>query len=194
MVTNGHTLKLQIAAAILSLTVVTGAVVRSSSAAFSDSTANTGNSFAAGDVVIDDDAASALFTVPAMQPGDVVTRCINVNYTGSLDAATKMYGAVTAGTGLADYINVEIERGTGSTDAACTGFSSTASLWTTAGDGDLGVFTSTTTDYATGIDNWAVTGGGATDSASYRIQVELQNDNNAQGLTSTVSLTWEAQA
>ena len=193
--------KYQLAAMLLSMLFVTTAVVRASSAAFSDTTDNPGNSFAAGDVVIadDDGGATAMFSMTNAKPGSTATKCVNVSYTGTLDAEVKMYGALDdAGTGLANYLDVEIVRGTGAAGGVtfdCTGFAAGTTVWSTAGpDGDLGDFMTATTDYSTGEDLWAVTGGAPTDTASYQFVVTVQDDTAAQGLTApSVSFTWEAQ-
>ena len=195
----GRTLDVRLSALILSFLVAGGLVVRASAAAFSDSTDNTGNTFTAGDVVIsDDDAASSMFAVTGMEPGETDTKCINVTYSGSMDAEVRRYGAATAGDGLEDFLDVTVERSTdaaGGATADCTGFTEAgkSAVWTNASDGDLGAFLSGNTDYASGADSWAVTGGGANDVASYKVIVTLQDDNGAQGLSSTVSFTWEVQ-
>ena len=55
------------------------------------------------------------------------------------------------------------------------------------------MFVTTKTNYATGADAWNVTGGLPDDTVPYRITATLQDNNLAQGLTSTVTFTWEAQ-
>jgi hypothetical protein len=191
---------LQVLAAIGSLLVVAGGVVRSSSAAFSDPTDNPGNTFAAGDVVLTDDdgGASSMFAMSNMRPGSTATKCINVSYEGSVNSQVRMYGAVTAGTGLADYLDVTVERSTGAAGGAtadCTGFNegTKVNVWT-AGDGDLDAFMTGNTDYATGADSLAVTGGAPIDTVSYRIVITLQDNNAAQTKGATVTFTWEAQS
>ena len=193
--------KLHLVAALLSLAFVSVVVVRSSSAAFSDATDNPGNTFTTGDVVLadDDGGASSMFSVSGMKPGVAAIRCINVTYSGSLSSQVRMYGAVTAGTGLEDYLDVTIERSTGATGgpaASCANWvdAGKTTVWSTAADGDLGVLLGSATDYASGEDAWAVTGGAPDDTASYRITVTLQDDNAAQTLGATVTFTWEAQS
>ena len=68
------------AAAILALVLVSVLTVRASSAAFSDTTDNSGNTWAAGPVVLTDDdgGATALYTASNMKPGDGSTECITV--------------------------------------------------------------------------------------------------------------------
>ena len=188
------TYRVHIAAAVLSLLAVTGMTVRASSAAFSDATANAGNTFESGDVALsDDDGGNAMFAVTGVKPGESETKCINVSYSGTLDGTVKMYGAVTAGDGLEDYLNLTIERSTGATGgatASCTGFveAGKTTVWSGT-DGDLATFLTTKTDFATGVDSQAVTGGAPVEVASYRITAVLQDNNAAQGLSSTVTFT-----
>lgn len=168
-----------------------GAVVMGTSrAAFFDTTDNSSNSLTAGDVVIsDDDAGSALFSVGNMAPGDTVTKCINVQYDGSIvPAGVDLYVADggLGGTGLGAYLNLTVELGTGGTFADCTGFSG-SSVYT----GTLAGFAADHTDFATGTGSWAASSTG--DDRTYRFTLELQDDNDAQNLGASVAFTWEAQ-
>ena len=181
---------LRVAPVVLSLAIIALLVARVSSAAFSDTTDNTSNSFAAGDVILsDNDSGSAMFAVTNMAPGDGDTECIVVTYEGSLDANVKLYGAVTAGDGLETYLDVVIERGSGGTFGDCTGFSSSETVYS----GTLAGFAATHTDFGSGAGTWAPSGGAPDDDMTYRVQVTLQDDNGAQGLSATASFTWEAQ-
>jgi predicted ribosomally synthesized peptide with SipW-like signal peptide len=103
-------MKLLITAVVLGLVGIVAGLGTWS--AFSDTTENGGNSFQSGSVTIeDDDDGSAMFSLTGMKPGDpTVTRCIDVTYTGSLNAGVRMYGT-TGGTGLAQYLNVTVTRG-----------------------------------------------------------------------------------
>lgn len=176
--------------AILSLALISVLLVRTTTAAFTDTTDNTGNVWSAGTVVIsDDDSAATMFSVSNMKPTDSSTECITVTYAGSLDAAVRVFGTITAGDGLDDYLNLTVRRGTGGAFGNCTGFSSTEVVYTGTVDG----FTTTHTDFGSGAGSWAPTGGAPSDNMTYEFTVSLQDDNAAQGLTSTVSLTWEAQ-
>ena len=100
-----------------------------------------------------------------------------------------MFSATTAGTGLEAYLDLTVERG----DGDCAAFGTSTAVWTNGTDGDLGVFLATATDYASGVDNWQPTGGLPDDTVPYRFTVTLQDNNAAQGLTTTVTFTWEAQ-
>ena len=95
------------AAGLFSLLVVAMTLFRVSDSAFSATTANAGDQWTAGDVVLtDDDSDTAMFAVTNMKPGDIEIECITVTYSGSLDAAVTLYGSLTAGDGLDDYLDV----------------------------------------------------------------------------------------
>ncbi len=163
---------------------------RSTGAAFSATTENAGNAFAAGTVTLtDNDAGSAMFNVSAMTGGDSAVGCIEVAYSGSLNPEVRLYGASAAGDGLETYLDLTIERGTGT----CAAFVADAAVWTNGTDGDLGVYLGAVTDYASGVDTWQPTGGGPDDTVPYRFTMALQDNTLAQGKTVTVTFTWEAQ-
>lgn len=174
-------------AVVASLGFVSVLVVTSSRAAFVDTTDNATNTFSAGDVVLDDDdTGSVLFNVANLAPDDSRTRCIEVTYTGSLTSDIHLYGTV-GGDGLADFLDVDIEVGTGGDFGSCTGFVASSTLF----DDELDAFGAAHTDFVSGLEGTA----GATDptSRTYRITVTLQDDNDAQGLSATAGFTWEAQ-
>lgn len=190
MMTTSTQLTLRIGAAAAAVLLVSVLALRASSAAFSDTTGNAGNSFAAGTVVlVDNDAGVAMFNATNLKPGDSAVGCIEVTYQGSLDAQVRMYGTVAGGDGLADYLDLTIERGV----SGCTGFVSAVTVWDTASDGDLGVFLALPSNYANGVDTWGVTGGAPDDMIGYRLTITQQDDNAAQGKSATVDFTWEAQ-
>src|SRR5690349_17704619 len=108
---------IQLATALVSVTVVGLLVVRTSTALFTSQTANTSNSWQTGSVLLgDDDTGSALFDATAdghLTGGQVLTRCIAVTYTGSSTSgvAARMY-ASAAGP-LASYLDLRVREGTG---------------------------------------------------------------------------------
>ena len=188
--TTINTSRVRIAAAVLAVSLVAVFTVQSSLAAFSDTTDNSGNAFSAGSVVLtDNDSGVAMFSASNLKPGDSEVGCIEVTYSGSLDGNVRLYGAVTAGDGLEGYLDLTIERGTGT----CAAFGTSTAVWTNGTNGDLGVFMGSETDYASGSDNWAVTGGSPDDVVPYRFTIAQQDDNAAQALSSTVTFTFEAQ-
>ena len=188
---NWSIARMRMGAAAAALLMAALLAVSSSWSAFSATTENTTNDFAAGTVALtDNDAGVALFdTLTNLKPGDGETDCIEVTYSGTLDAQVRLYGSVTAGTGLEDFLDFTVERGTGT----CAAFTADVMVWDTGTDGDLGVFLAGATNYATGVDTWNVTGGAPDDTVPYRITATLQDNNAAQGLASTVTFTWESQ-
>lgn len=174
--------------------VVAGVMVSSSSAAFTATTSNEGSSWAAGTVELTNDHATALFTSAGIVPGFSETHCITVNSTSSVPASVKMYTADVTGTGtpttMAQNIDVQVVKGTGSTNADCAGFTPTAEP--AAFSGKLSAFAANS-NYNTGVGTAALAAGG---SAQYRITVSLPSDapNSLQGTTAGAKFVWEAQS
>lgn len=168
--------------------LLTGAVVwNASSAAFTDTTDNTGNAWSTGTVdITDDDAGAARFNVSGLTANSTDTRCITVTYNGSLAASVKLYGAAS-GTGLANYLDLVIEEGDGGSFASCTGFVATSTVFT----GTLSTFAANSTNFATGVGTFAPTG--SAQNKTYRITYTVQDNNAAQGLSAGGTFTWEAQ-
>src|SRR5215218_3899093 len=92
--------------------------------AFTSTTTNSGNSFAAGTVFVDDnDAGAAMYSVSNQKPGVATQRCIKVTYSGTMAADVKLYTTSTVGS-VGDYIDLTIEKGSGNPSFPnCTGFS-----------------------------------------------------------------------
>lgn len=175
-------------AAMVSAAFVGVLLLGNTRAAFVDTTDNATNTFSAGDVVLaDDDAGSILFDITNLAPGDARTRCITVDYSGSLTADVRLYGTV-GGNGLADFLDLDIEVGTGGGSASCSGFVTSSTLFS----GTLAQFGAGHTGYADGLGGFT----GATEPASrtYRITVVLRDDNAAQGRSANAGFTWEAQS
>jgi hypothetical protein len=187
---------------LLATVVVVGLLIATVGAAvfsaYTSVASNEGNQFTAGTIKLtDNDSGSALFNVNGFTPGDSFVRCIRVDYasTGGVQSNLKLYGA-TAGTGLAQYLDLKIRRGTQpptSTTGDCTGFTPDTTDYN--GDGD-GVFVDTTLDrfpqsYGAGIDDPVASWGNGT-SAVYEITMTVQNDNAAQGLAATQDFSFEA--
>ena len=93
---------------------IAGSVAGSATfSAFSSTTSNSGNSFAAGTVLIsDNDAGSVLYSVSNQAPNSAaVVKCIKVTYTGTLPADVHLYTGSTTAT-LDTYVNLTVEKGT----------------------------------------------------------------------------------
>jgi hypothetical protein len=165
--------------------IASAMILTFSRAAFSDTTSNASNNWAAGDVVINDDDTSAMFGISNMAPGDSVVKCIVVTYSGSLlNADVSLYG--TSGGSLDAYLDLTIERGTGGSFSDCTGFTGSSEFSNT-----LANFSSTRTNFGTGITGWSPSSTPV--SQTYRFTLTLQDNNLAQGLSTTGTFTWEAQ-
>lgn len=170
--------------------------------AFSALTANSGNSFESGTVDLgDDDDGSAMFGLTGLKPGDSATKCIVVDYSGSLSAGVKLYGS-TGGTGLDQYLTVKVTRGTKSNAfSSCTDFAADSRDYIGAGQGV--VYNGTLADYpdthTAGLDDPADGGGNETwanpESHAYKLEVTLPSStpNAAEGKTATQQFTWEAR-
>lgn len=186
--------KLQIASALAALALVSMMVMRVSSAAFS-ATTDTGGNWTAGSVTLTDDdgSGSVAFTNDAaMVPGDTDQACIAVTYGGDVAASVKMYGSTTTttATNLGDYLTLTIEDVTIVTDCA------SATVNTTLFSGaDLAVsgtsFSVLHTAWGDGLSTGWTPSASAT--KTFRITVQLQDDNAAQALDTTATFTWEAQ-
>ena len=165
--------------------------------AFSATTVNAGDSFAAGTVVIsDDDANAAMYTITGAKPNDVVTRCIRVTYTGSLPALVRLY-TTTPINAFGQYVTLSIDKGTmpgATTFPNCTGFTPDAvpNIFT----GTLSSFGTDRTNFATDVpaNPGAAVQWVNNDTVVYRFTLTMQDNALAVGGSSGVhSFTWEAQ-
>ena len=177
----------RLGAIVSAMLVLTVLIVTTSRAAFTDTTDNVGNSFASGSVIItDDDGGSAMFAATAMTPGEPVIECITLTYSGSLvPADVRMYG-VSAGV-LATYLDTTVEIGSGGSFGDCTGFTPSSTLY----DDTLANFSSTHTDWASGLPTFTAASNPTTQ--TLRFTVDVQNDPAAMTQSATATFTWEAQ-
>jgi len=180
------------AAVVLLLAAAIAATVHSS---FTDAVANDGNTFRAGTIDLQGDgSASALFDLDGLRPGVKVKRCFRVRYssTGDVPSTVHIYGK-TAGA-LAPYVTLFFWRG--STPAgtspedtrACKDFAPEwlGSFW----GGTLADFPQTaehafrdpTSEWRDGAE------------AVYQVMAVVSDDNAAQGLSASHSITFEARS
>ena len=182
-----------VAAPFVGLAVAVALVWQSSYAAFTATTDNGVNNWAAGTVAIsDNDSNVVLFNATGLRPGDSATRCIEVTKTGSLASAVKLYGSGLGTTnGLSTHLNISVDQGTGAVSSgSCTNFSALgtgASVYS----GTLAGFTAT--NFAGGYGNWAPPSG--SESRTFRFTYTLSSSapNSTQGGTANVTFVWEAQ-
>ena len=180
----------------VALLLVAMMVTRTSQAAFTATTDNSGNSFTAGTVVLtDDDLEAAMFTVPAMSPGDTATGCIQVTYSGTITdpQAVKLYGGgyTDAGGSLSDHLELTVLEG--AADSTCA-------TWTTGttivNGSTLAAFNDTdSTDYASGDGAWTPTSTPETRAYQFTVKLADATPNTEQGAsTSGVAFVWEIQS
>ncbi len=175
-----------VAGGAISLVIAVLLLSQTSMAAFTATTTNGTNSWAAGSVALtDDDSGSLMFNETGLVPNDSGENCITVTYNGNVNSDVRVY-ASSSGT-LATYLNVTIERGTGGGFGNCTGFSASETLYSSSALASLAA-----TNFATGLGTFAPTGSGQT--TTYRIAWSVADNNLAQGQTATADFTWEAQS
>jgi hypothetical protein len=169
-------------------------VWQASYSAFSATTSNAANNWAAGTVVLtNDSAATAMFNASGLKPGSTGTKCIAVTSTGTLPSAVKLYTTAPATTNaLSTYINLTITQGTGGSFASCASFvadSSGSAIYS----GTLAAIGTANTSYATGLTNWSPTGS-ASETKVYQFTYTVSSSapNSAQGGTAALGFTWEA--
>ena len=183
--------------------IASGVLVwHASYSAFSATTANPTNNWAAGSVALtDDDSGSALFNVTNMKPGSTGTKCIVVASNGSLASTVKMYTTASSFAQtktLADNMTLTVTQGTStSSGGTCTGFSPDAGGSNTT-TGSLTSFSSSYTNFSNGFGTWAPAAGvGVT--KTYQITYTLNSAGSQaltdamQGGTAQIGFTWEAQ-
>lgn len=193
---------LPLAACLLGLASIGALAGRSTYAAFFNSTANSGNSFAAGTVVIgDNDAGSAMLAITNAKPtqaGDTDTSCIRVTSTGTLDSTVRLYATVSGS--LAPYLTLTVTRGTDSSPSfdSCTNFTADATNYLGSGNGVIytGKLSAYPTSYAAAIvdpkaatpETWTTN-----ENHSYKFVISLDDNTAAQGLSASADFTWEAR-
>ena len=180
--------------------------------AYSSTTSNTNNQFQTGSVTLtDNDSGTAMFNMTGARPGDAVSKCITVSYSGTLTSNVRLYGAATGGDGLNQYLDLTVTRGTfsGATPSgmACTngaGSNFVADSVTYSGGNGAGangvMFSTRMNNYPT---TWAAgivdaPGGTAEawtnpESHVFRFDVSVSNDPNGANKSHTQTFTWEAQ-
>jgi hypothetical protein len=167
--------------------------------AFSATTTNAGNEVNTGTVTLtDNDTGSALYNLPNARPGDSVSRCIKVTFSGSLDSDVHLYMPDDVGP-ISQYVNLTITPGTqaAATFPSCTGF--TAGAYGPVYTGTLQNLSATHDSFATGLDkdpgnslNWS-----PNTSAVYKFDVVLAagTPSALEGAsTGTHTYVWEASS
>lgn len=179
---------------LLVVGVLGGVAVVGTLSAFSSTTTNTDNSFAAGTVTLaDNDSGAVLYSVSNQKPGVNTVKCIKLTYSGSLGADVKLYTPSSVNAS-AQYINLTIEKGTSDTAVFpdCGTFTAESTIF----NGTLSSFAAARNSYANGIAAFpgAQTAWAQNDTLVYRFTLSVQDDNAAQGASSGLhTFTWEAR-
>jgi hypothetical protein len=183
-------LKLTIAGVVLAL-VIAGVGV--AWAQFSAETTSGANAFKAGTVSLDNNgSAGQVLQLNAAVPGDTTTRCFTVHYGGDVDAQVRLHGQHTqvGSKDLAPFLQMSVVCGQfpGAAPAAkgCAGFVPDAGAPLFSGALDQ-----LPASYADGIADPATWH--KDDTATYRVSVQLADDDRAQGGGGTASISWGAR-
>jgi hypothetical protein len=189
--------KLFVSLAVVGLAAT--AIAAATWSSFSKTSANPSNSFSAGTVSLgDNDAGSSVLSLSSVRPGGTSSGCIRATYNGSLSSAVHLYGSTTGS--LAQYLTLTITRGTETAPSfpSCSTFSADATNYIGSGagviySGTLANFSSTNTDYATGLVDPSTWSSGNSHSFKFTLTLPSGAAAAAQGLSSTAAFTWEAQ-
>jgi hypothetical protein len=176
--------------------IASGAMVfTASQASFTGSTSGDSNRVATGTVELVDQLndAAAMFQVGNMSPGQSDTRCIEVEYKGSIPnpGPVRFYSGGATDDGLGSYLGITVEEGTGSNSANCSGFKPEIEIVSDT----LSGFNTNYTGYGNGAGVWDPSM--TPESRTYRITVELDAGaaNDAQGKSVTGQVfRWEVQS
>ncbi|WP_433046181.1 hypothetical protein [Dactylosporangium sp. CS-033363] len=208
---------LAVAAAISASSIT---VYQASSAAFSTTTANPGNTFTTGALALtDNDTNTAMFNVSGLVPGNSGSSCITVTWAGTVtpSAPVQLYVATgdatdtpgSGGGGTTPYINWSVEKATGTgifgNGASCTGLSGTTTIFGNTADTAvtagrmLSDFTAKNTYSASGTTSvssaWTPVANVGS-SVVFRFNYRMATDTpiSAMGATAVVKITWEARS
>lgn len=134
-----------------------------------------GNAEAAAPTLELRDGAKAALSLVNAKPGESAVGCVVVAYRGDEPARVRLYGA-TRGTGFDRYLDLLVERG-----ASCDAFRRDAVVFR----GTLATFPDSA---QRAIDeNWE-----PEEKRAYRFEVQVRDDEAAQGLTARQTFTWVA--
>jgi hypothetical protein len=130
--------------------------------------------------------AGAIFSLPALAPGQTVTRYATVTSTGP-PASIRLYATVT-GNGLARFLTLTVIRGTGGADAFEPVGADRGAGPGVVYSGGLDEFPTT---WAGGVDAGRTTGRG--ESQTFLFEITLSKRGAGQGLSAGADFRWEAR-
>jgi hypothetical protein len=190
-----HRKLLASAAVVGLLAAAVSAVVYS---AFTSTARSAPSGFQAGSISLTADATgSALFAMDGGKPGDTQSRCVTVRYaaTGGLASRVRLYGTTTGSQrngGLERYLALKVTRGAFPNGApaggGCAGFVADAADAVLFDD----LLSRYPSAYETGIADPAPAWHDG-DSAVYRFDVVVQDDDGAQGRDATTEFAFQAR-
>lgn len=164
--------------------------------AFSKKVENTGNTFSAGTLELNDFGAASkkIYAVSDALPGDSNSaqdgHCVKIEYVGPGTAEIKIYASTSGATGLETDVDITVTPGVGD-ESDCSDFDDEeASPLST---GTLAAFTTAHSDWASGLAAGSL---GSGESTTYKIDAVLgaDTDSEAQGKDAgETTFTWEAQ-
>lgn len=191
---------------IVSLSVVPTAILlagllvwQGSNAAFTATTRSSGNSWSTGQVTLtDDDLGAAAITIQHMLPMQTGSKCIVVTSTSNVAGQVRTYIAnlSPSAQGIQNYIQLQVQVGTGGTFTSCTGFVADAGGPAAS---SVATFAATSSSYATGVNPWTTTGT-AGEKKTYKLiwtfntsSLTQQQVDALQGGTISADVVWELQ-
>jgi hypothetical protein len=163
-----------------------GTLVAAAAGVLVGAVALTGRGAASGAPALALDATGPLFSATQLTPGATTTRCVTLSWTQAATDSAALYLYASASGGLAPYLTVTVESGTGGSYAGCAGFAG-ALLF----NGGLDQFAAIYGDPTTAM---ALADTGAGDgSRTFRFTTTVVDDNAAQGATAGAAFTWGAE-
>lgn len=128
-----------------------------------------------------DAGGSPLVTALQLTPGHLIQRCVVVTTPTAYDSADLAMYATSTG-GLADHLNVSVESGAGGGFADCTGFTGRLIYVGTLS----GLVSSYDATHPERVGHYSTT----VSAVTLRLSFTVQDDNAAQGQTTTAAFWW----
>jgi predicted ribosomally synthesized peptide with SipW-like signal peptide len=152
-------------------------------ASWAASTQNDGNQLATGTVdLTDSDGGSTVFNITNVSPSaPPAPRCVVVTNSGSLAVQVALYASVSGQ--LKDYLSMKVSRG--AVGGTCASPGATTVLF----DSTLTTFPTTSGSAIVDPATWA-----AGQSRPFIFEFTVANDENAQGKSVSIGMTWEGRA
>lgn len=172
----------------IALLMVCWFVVERSTAAFSDTTSNPGNSLTAGGLGLSDSKnGQALFAVSNMVDGQQETRCLEVTYTGTSPVIeTRLYLQSTENA-LSPYLDMTVD--VGGANSTCAAPGAVANQYT----GTLGDFTTRFPDYDRSLGTGFTPVSPGDVRRAFILSLTLDGANDVQGKQARPTFVWEVR-